>query len=133
MAWGITSSVTASWIKSTKIPSSAWCRYGARRSPTSTASKVSPLFTTAPCTPPTHAGSDGKGLFDLAAGRFVQARWCLDVDHRFVRSRTRSLLLGHQQRRPVDLESASRRQPVGGFGDCDSSEDRRNRVALSMD
>ena len=49
---------------------------------------------------------------DVGAARDLSARRREHLDHRLVRSRARSRLLGHRQRRPVDLGEAQGRQPL---------------------
>jgi alcohol dehydrogenase (cytochrome c) len=68
--------------------------------------------------------STRKGPRNLASRRLVSARRRVDVDHGLLRSRARSHLLGHEQRRTVGRRLASRRQSVGRFGRCDAAENR---------
>ena len=66
------------------------------------------------------------------AGRHLEARRRLDLDHRLVRSGTAHRLLGHRQSRPVQRRSAARRQSLHLFGAGARSQDRKDQVALPV-
>ena len=62
-----------------------------------------------------HRRGPGRTERQILAGRYVAARRRIVLDHRLVRSRVAHRLLGHRQRRIVEPDAASRRQPLHVF------------------
>ena len=82
---------------------------------------------------PLHDRRAGReGPRDVGAARVLPERRREHLDHGLVRSRARSRLLGHRQRRRVEPGQPQGRQPLRRLRDRDPAEDRRDRLALPV-
>ena len=79
-----------------------------------------------------HHRRPGRSERQELARRHLAARRRFDLDHRLVRSRPAHRLLGHRQRRIVEPDAASGRQPLHLLGPGARSEDRADQVAFPV-